>query len=665
MLHPLDSLTDPLRLAALERTGLLDSPTEAAYDRMVRLAARLLRVPTAMVNLVDGARVFVKSGYGLDASLAERRTLELSQSFCPDVVAMRAPVTVQDARVLLPARGGPAAPSGVVAYAGMPLTTRDGAVIGSLCVIDDVPRAWTEEELEALADLAATVTTEIELRVDARERERVERTLDAERVFFNAVLEHLEEGIAACDARGVMTFFNRAAREMHGLDAGEVPAGRWAEHYALYRPDGTTPLPAEEVPLWRALMGERVREHALEIAPADGVRRRVMASGQVLRDGAGRSLGAMVAMRDVTVQTRAEQELRASEERYRSLVEAASDIIYQTDVRGCFTYINPVACKVMEFPAEMLLGMHFTSLVREDAREAALEFYLRQMEERIPTTYYEFPTITGGGREVWIGQNVQLIHEGERIRGCQAVARDITAQHEMERIKDEFLAVVSHELRTPLTALRGALGLLASGRLGEIQPQGQRMLGIAADNADRLARLVNDILDLERIERGKLHLERRVAEVATLMEDAVLTLRDEAERAGVHLLTSPVHSRLRGDPDRVLQALTNLLSNAIKFSPQGGSVWLTAAVADGAVEFRVSDEGRGIPADKLEIIFDRFQQVDSSDARQKGGTGLGLAITRGIVEQHGGRIWVESEWGRGSTFHFTVPLEVDEAPLPV
>ena len=244
---------------------------------------------------------------------------------------------------------------------------------------------------------------------------------------------------------------------------------------------------------------------------------------------------------------------------------------------------------------------------------------------------------------------------------------DIRRRGEVERIKDELVSVVSHELRTPLTSIRGSLGLLASGRLGPLSPQGERMVQIATQNADRLVRLISDTLDLERLESGTMALERSWADAEAVARQAVETLRGPAEERGVRLEAAvPEGLSMHVDADRVEQVLVNLLSNAVKFSPADAAVRLTAERRGAEVLFAVIDRGRGIPAEQLEHVFERFRQVDSSDAREKGGTGLGLAICRSIVHQHGGRIWAASEVGVGTTFFFTLPLEggSERAPRP-
>lgn len=238
----------------------------------------------------------------------------------------------------------------------------------------------------------------------------------------------------------------------------------------------------------------------------------------------------------------------------------------------------------------------------------------------------------------------------------------LTKRSQLDSLKDEFISTVSHELRTPLTSIRGSLGLLSSGIMGDLDPKAQNLLRIAVTNTDRLIRLINDILDLERMESGRAPLQIRRCSLRDLVQQAADTMGSMAEAAKVHIVlesppasTSPEALFFDGDSDRILQVLTNLLSNAIKFSPSASTVRVHLDATSDSILLKVSDEGRGIPADKLDSIFDRFHQVEPSDARQKGGTGLGLAITRSIVQQHSGSIWAQRNLGPGATLYVMLP----------
>ncbi len=252
------------------------------------------------------------------------------------------------------------------------------------------------------------------------------------------------------------------------------------------------------------------------------------------------------------------------------------------------------------------------------------------------------------------------------LNAANAAQRDqhtiLTRRSELDTIKDEFISTVSHELRTPLTSIRGALGLLSSGLMGQMDAKAQNLLRIASTNTDRLIRLINDILDLERMQSGRAPLQIRrcsISELAQQCIESILTMADDAKvRVELVLAAAPEAVFFDGDGDRILQVLTNLLSNAVKFSPPSTAIQVRVEADSESVLVRVSDQGRGIPPDLLDAIFDRFQQVEAEDARKKGGTGLGLAICRTIVQQHNGTIWAESnvQQNRGPGASFTVAL---------
>ena len=240
----------------------------------------------------------------------------------------------------------------------------------------------------------------------------------------------------------------------------------------------------------------------------------------------------------------------------------------------------------------------------------------------------------------------------------------LSQRSELDTLKDEFISTVSHELRTPLTSIRGALGLLSSGIIGDVDAKALNLLRIAVTNTDRLIRLINDILDLERMESGRAPLQIRRCSLRDLSQQAIETMTAMADANTVHLAlepftvaqaASPEALFFDGDADRILQVLTNLLSNAIKFSPPASTVRIHTEATSDSILLKVVDEGRGIPSDKLDSIFDRFQQVEPSDARQKGGTGLGLAICRSIVQQHSGSIWAQRNLGLGTTLYVMLP----------
>ncbi len=354
-----------------------------------------------------------------------------------------------------------------------------------------------------------------------------------------------------------------------------------------------------------------------------------------------------------------EHELREAKEFLESLVAASPAVVFQMSPDTLrIKYLSPNVERILGYTTEEMTGS--SAFVLERIHPDDRPDVERVLGDLIAAgggqAEVEYRFRHADGTYLWVHSPVHLQgQEGEWMLVGHVL--DISDRREMQRLKDEFVSVVSHELRTPLTSIRGALGLLASGAIGELSERGQRMLDIAVHNTDRLIRLINDILDIERMESGRVEMDPRDHDVRDLMEQGADVMQAMADEHTVTLRVLPVEAPVHADADRVLQTITNLLSNAIKFSEPGGAVHLEAEQNGGQVLFRVRDEGRGIPPSKIPTIFERFTQVDASDSREKGGTGLGLAICKKIVERHGGRIWLDSEVGRGTTVSFTLPTQ--------
>jgi two-component system, OmpR family, sensor histidine kinase VicK len=374
---------------------------------------------------------------------------------------------------------------------------------------------------------------------------------------------------------------------------------------------------------------------------------------------------------EINDRMQAEQSLRQSEEQLRLITNALPVLISYVDDQQRYRFNNQAYEDWLGKAPADIHGCSLQMLWGKDCYRNMRSPIKAALAGEVVTYENEIILKDGSPRSVSITYIPHRDHR-QTVKGFFALTSDISDRKAIERMKDEFISVVSHELRTPLTSLHSALKILVTGRLGTLSADGQQMLEIADENTDRLVRLVNNVLDLQRIESGEVTMERQICNAADLMIQATEAMQAMAQHQGITLSTQPLDIPIRVDPDYILQALTNLLSNAIKFSPTGSTVSLTVgyrqqgdrkprssrrkAPPPTEVLFQVRDQGQGIPIDKLERIFERFHQVDSSDSRKKGGTGLGLAICRKIIEQHEGSIWAESRMGQGSTFSFTLPV---------
>jgi PAS domain S-box-containing protein len=364
------------------------------------------------------------------------------------------------------------------------------------------------------------------------------------------------------------------------------------------------------------------------------------------------SLGQMLA------RTRERERAEELSRQQKILLHSVADGICGVDRNGLVRFANPAATRLLGAPAASLIGKQVHELVH-GAAPASKKCgddctLLKAANGRVPSTGEDtIYRANGGGFPAEYFLNPIL--DMGRYSGSVLSFRDISQRYALDRLKDEFVSTVSHELRTPLTSIRGALGLLSSGILGDISDKATNLLRIALSNSDRLVRLINDILDLERAQSGREPLVFRPVQMADLVRQSMDGMQLMAESAGVLLIHDKTQVEVTADADRLVQVLTNLLSNAIKFSPPNSAVSIMLRPGSSGMTLSVIDQGRGIPADKLEAIFGRFQQVDASDSRQKGGSGLGLAICRAIVSQHNGRIWAERNPIRGSTFRVFLP----------
>jgi two-component system sensor histidine kinase VicK len=505
---------------------------------------------------------------------------------------------------------------------------------------------------------------------DVTEQRQIEAALLSSDTRYRQVVENSLGFVFTCSMEGRLTSLNAFTAETLGYRT-ESLVGRAVTELM----DATGAAEFEEC--LRTLRVQEEWQGALPIRRSDGVYRRIAfrcrrvhLPGElpfVLNHGM-----------DVTEQYEAEEALHLATRQRNLILESVGDGIYGIDLDGKLTFINEAGARALGFTPEELTGVDIHELIHHShadgtpySKSTSPILQALRRGESIRMRDEVFWRKDGAAIPVEYSAN-PLVEDGQ-ISGMVIAFQDVSERRRLERMKDEFISTVSHELRTPLTSMRASLGLIAAGTLDKRPEKQRQMIEMAIGNSDRLIRLVNDILDFDSVEKGRLPLHRRPIEAVDMLRRAADIAYTTASQARISFKVQNSSAVVFADEDRILQVLNELVTNAIKFSGSDTTIRMTAQPAPatgpesgsstlGDVCFIIEDEGRGISQDKLERIFDRFQQGDASDSRALGGTGLGLALCRSIVEQHGGRIWAESTPGKGSRFLFTLPAANPASP---
>jgi signal transduction histidine kinase/PAS domain-containing protein/ActR/RegA family two-component response regulator len=682
---------DAERVAALRRLRLLDTPPEPAFDRITRAVARMMDVPTALVTLVDAERQWFKSRVGLDAAETPRDV-----SFCAHVVARREPMVVLDTHKDTVFADHPAVtqPPRVRFYAGAPLITSDGYALGTLCAVDYAPRVqFSDSDRQRLIDLAGAV-------VDAIEARAVSSFLRAQTVLLQTTVDAVGDGICAFDANLKLVAGNR--RFLTLLDLPDRLGRKGADFADLIRHLAERgeygPGDAEAQVAERVAIARRWQPRQLERRFRNG---RVIEIHSVPLPGGG-----MVNTYSDVTETRRRTEALEHQARLFHLMEQVAatanqapnlDTALQRVVDEVCVYTGwPVGNALLREPGASelvatehwhLAGDRYASFPEasrhirfgmgegtpgrvmasqrlewiSDARDYAAVRRGKIAQDLGLLSTFAFPVFARGEvRAVLQFYNDKVTPVDPAMFPVMDFATAqlsrVAEREEMARLKNEFVSTVSHELRTPLTSIAGALELIDAGVTGALPEKTHDMVRIAYQNSQRLIRLINDILDIEKIESGRMTFDIKRGPLRPLIERAISETEAFAAGFNVTLRLAPgVDAVAWVDPDRFLQVVTNLLSNAAKFSPSGGTVEVQLGRHGDRVRVSVADKGPGIPEEFRSRLFEKFAQADSSDRRAKGGTGLGLAIVKGIVEHLGGSISVDTALGVGTTFHIDLP----------
>jgi len=704
-----EAVRSAARLEALRATGLLDTPSEPAFDRLTRLAVRLLRVPASFLSLVDEERDFYKAATGFGQPLASARELQ-GRTFCHYSIAgatPERPLVIPDTRADPVYRQVPTVHSlGVAAYLGVPIVV-EGEPIGSFCAIDMVPRSWTADEVETLTELAASAQREIVLRLALDAARRGSEALERAYREREELLGATSDGVYTIDPAGRILFANRAAAELLGYTVEEMLGRDAHKLFHHSHPDGT-PFPREACPIARAgEEGRAVHLYGEVLWRRDGMPLPVAyASSPVHRDG--RLVGAVVRFTDVTEQKRAEEGMQLLAESGRVLSSSLEveetlkavarmavpqlaemvtvDLLDGGEVRRvAASHADERAAALVERvkgypprlgdggPQDEALRTGKSVLVREiddgwiERLERAPEYGevlralaprslvvapLRSREAVLGTVSF----VRGAGRPRFDEADRDLAEElGRRAALAVENARLYDDARSATRARDEMMGVVSHDLRNPIHTVH----MSASFLLDVLPEDGERKMertqaAIIRRAAERANRLIQDLLDISHIESGRLSLDLLPHHAASIAREAVEQAEMTAAERGITLACGEMDdgARVVADRDRIVQALGNLIGNALKFTPSGGRVTVAARRADDGVHLSVADTGPGIPAAQVPRLFDRFWQGNTADRR---GVGLGLSIVRGIADAHGGEVRVETAEGAGTTFTLVLP----------
>jgi PAS domain S-box-containing protein len=559
------------------------------------------------------------------------------------------------------------------------------STVNSVPVLDQPPA-----DREELAQLPIELT---ENRFDMRPPTTTEQTRALQRAIFSST----NLAIIVTDSNGIIQIFNVGAERMLGYTAAEVmnkitPA-EWSDSvelislaYELSVEFGVTIEPGFQALVYKASRGIEDTYEVTKIRK-DGSRFPAIVSVTALRDARDAIIGYLTIGSDNTArkqikseQEKLDQRLRDQQFYTRSLIESNVDALTAADPKGIITDVNKQMEGLTGRTRDELIGAPFKDLFTDPRRaEAAIRLVLHEKT----LIDYELTVSARDGKETVMSFNVATFYDRDRtLQGVFAAARDVTERKRAEvelqqaraaaesasQTKSDFLASMSHEIRTPMNAIIGIADLLAKTRLSAEQSKYVEIFRRASDN---LLHLINEILDISKVEASQLVLERTEFSLSDPLEKVIEMVATAAQTKGLTLrceIAPDVHTDVIGDPTRLQQILLNLVGNAVKFTESGKVTVFVARDPDlsvpGALQFTISDTGIGIPAAKLGKVFERFTQVDSSTTRSYGGSGLGLAISKQLVELMGGRIWVESQLGKGSKFSFSVLLETSAGRGP-
>jgi PAS domain S-box-containing protein len=468
-------------------------------------------------------------------------------------------------------------------------------------------------------------------------------TLAGAEYVYRVMVESMGEGALTLDGKGTVLYANQRFAQMLKMDLGRVIGASMKQ---LMVPASI----AEFERLLREVNG-KASDGTLRLLRSDGTK---VSAHMTLRSSGDEHHSTIVA-----VATDLSEIMRAAADRDQlaRIVESAIEAIIAVDLNLNITSWNKGAKLLYGYTADEVIGRGIDVIVpagrMQELRELTDNVFAGGVVEQHETAYL---TKTGAPRDVLV--TLSPVLDGDAtIAGVSAIMHDISERKRLERLQDAFVSTVSHELRTPLTSISASLALLAAEKIGKTTVRTRNFINIASRNAERLNRLVNDILDVEKIQSGRMEFDLVVVAIEPVLRNAIDAIRPLANARGITVVEDCADPSLEvtADTDRLSQAITNILSNAIKFSPLGDEITVRLEDMGGGLRIAVIDRGPGIPEEFRDRVFERFAQADSSSTRFNPGTGLGLNISREIIERLGGRISFESVVGKGTTFYIDLP----------
>jgi PAS domain S-box-containing protein len=485
--------------------------------------------------------------------------------------------------------------------------------------------------------------------------------------YLRTIINSSLDGIMVVDENGRFEFGNDSTFIILGWPEKELIG----QFFMKVIPDDSTDFMLER---WNEIQNGIEKPYEIKIKTKKGEIKNIFVSNaQTEINGKWKYV---VVFKDISYNKKLEQQLKQSEERYRDLFDNADDPMYTIDTSGYFQSMNNSGLQILGATKEEIIGSHMSSLLTQESYSIALEILNNQISCQPHEQPIILEIICKNGEHHWGEFRTRIIRDGDKIIGVHGIGRDITKKKklgeqlkeyheklkisyeelkETEKLKNEFISNITHELMTPLTSIKGYSELLYNDVIDTSSYKQKRSLEVILRNSDRLISRIKDLLDVASLENDEIHFNPCSVSINEIITESIQDLKPILQTKEIDVINdTAMPSSVCGDKEKLIQVITNILSNAIKFTPDKGKIIITAREDEDEIKISINDTGIGIPDDKLERIFDRFYQVDSSSSRKYGGFGLGLSICKTIIEKHNGLIWAESN-GNGSTFNIVLP----------